>query len=181
MLCEDARLEKTIPLTAVHVLDMGALPWTILATVLLAVVLIGLRLVLMQRAQRKRQRENRQATQRLRSLVSAYRLLAGSFTPAVEKDARQVEEALAEVVLFGTLAQVTLAAGYAQAIVDGFGEVDYQPLVDSLRADLRVQLGLEALPPDLMIPPAGPGRPPKIPGMGMGGGSGAGLGGGVSR
>ena len=89
---------------------MGALPWTILATVIFAAILIAVRLFVIQRAQRKRQRENRQATERLRSLVNCYRLLAGSFTPASESEWRQVEEALAEVVLFGTLSQVKLAA-----------------------------------------------------------------------
>ncbi len=150
---------------------MGALPWTILATVLFAAVLIGVRLFIIQRAQRQRQRENRQATERLRSLVNCYRLLAGSFTPASSAEWRQVEEALAEVVLFGTLSQVTLAAEYARGLQneDEVKEVNYQPLVDELRADLREQLGLEPIPAEIEIPPSGPGRPPKPGGMGMGG------------
>jgi hypothetical protein len=150
---------------------MGALPWTILATVLFAAVLIGVRLFIIQRAQRQRQRENRQATERLRSLVNCYRQLAGSFTPAGESEWRQVEEALAEVVLFGTLSQVRLAAEYARGLA-AEEDVNYQPLVDELRADLREQLGLEVIPAEIEIPPSGPGRPPRPGGMGMGAGGG---------
>ncbi len=149
---------------------MGTLPWTIIATVLFAAALIGVRLFVIQRAQNKRQRENRQASERLRSLVGAYRQLAGSFTPATEKDMRQVEEALADVVLFGTLAQVTMAVRCAEAVAAGETAVDYQALVDDLRADLRVQLGLEPIPPELVIPPSGPGRPPRPMPAGIGGG-----------
>ncbi len=153
---------------------MGALPWTILATVIFGAVLIAVRLFVMQRAQRKRQRENRQATERLRSLVNCYRLLAGSFTPAGESEWRQVEEALAEVVLFGTLSQVKLAAEYARGL-QADEDVNYQPLVDDLRADLREQLGLELIPAEIEIPPSGPGRPPRPGGMGTGGGAGRGA------
>jgi hypothetical protein len=153
---------------------MGALPWTILATVLFAAVLIGVRLFVIQRAQRQRQRENRQATERLRSLVNCYRQLAGSFTPAGATEWRQVEEALAEVVLFGTLSQVKMAAEYARGL-QAEQDVNYQPLVDELRADLREQLGLEVIPAEIEIPPSGPGRPPRPAGMGVGGGAGRGA------
>lgn len=150
-----------------HILDLGTVPLTVLATILLAAVLIAVRVFFVQRAQRMRQREHRQQTERLRSLVMAYRALAGSFTPPVERDWRQIEEALADVVLFGTLAQVKLAAECAQTILDGEPS-GYQELVVQLRNDLREQLGLEPIPADLPMPDSGPGRPPKIPGAGGG-------------
>lgn len=50
---------------------MGALPTTLLAPVLLAI-----RTFVMQRVQQQRQRENRQETERLKSMVTAYRSLA---------------------------------------------------------------------------------------------------------
>lgn len=93
----------------------------------------------------------------LKSLVAAYRSLAGSFTPAAREHALQLEEALADVVLFGTLHQVELAARCATELKLG-APVDYQPLIDSLRADLRAQLGLEQIPENLVLPASGPGR-----------------------
>ena len=123
--------------------DLGPLPLTLIASLVVAVVLLGLRVFVMQRVQQKRQRENRQETERLRSLVAAYRSLAGSFSPAADADRAQLEEALADIVLFGSLRQVELAAQCATALVQA-KPVGYQVLVEELRSDLRTQLGLEA-------------------------------------
>jgi hypothetical protein len=60
---------------------------------------------------------------------------------------------------------VELAAANAQALMRG-EPVDYQPLIDALRADLRSQLGLDPIPDTLQIPHAGPGRPMRFPGGG---------------
>lgn len=153
--------------------DLGPLPLTLIASLVVAVVLLGIRVFVMQRVQQKRQRENRQETERLRSLVAAYRSLAGSFSPAADTDRAQLEETLADIVLFGSLRQVALAAQCATALVRA-EPVDYQVLVEELRSDLRTQLGLEAIPPDLVLPPSGPGRPPRA---GRGEGEGARRGG----
>lgn len=160
--------------------DMGTLPATLLASLLVAVALLFLRIVLMQRVQDRRQRENRQETERLKSLASAYRALAGSFTPAGPADRRQIEEALAEIILFGDLPLVHLATEAADTLVRT-GHTELGPLVEELRIDLRAQLGLEPIPAGLPIPTAGPGRGGSSKGEGGGGGGhGGGGGGGAS-
>src|SRR5688572_15446077 len=135
--------------------DLGPLPLSIIASLVVAVVLLAVRIFVMQRIQQRRQRENRQETERLKSLVVAYRALAGSFSPATGEQRHQLEEALADVVLFGTIAQVELAARCATALVRG-EDVVYQPRIEALRSDLRTQLGLEAIPGTLVLPAAGP-------------------------
>lgn len=155
---------------------MGPLAQTLIASLLIAVILLVLRVVVMQRVQSRRQRENRQETERLKSLAAAYRSMAGSFSPAQEGDRAQLEEALADIVLFGSLPQVELAARCAAALVRG-EPVDTQPLIEALRADLRVQLGLEPIPDSLTLPHSGPARLPRREGEGGRGGRGGGGGG----
>ena len=137
--------------------DLGPLWLSVIVSLVVTVVLLAVRIFVMQRVQRNRQRENRQETERLRSLVSAYRALAGSFSPSEEGEHRgQIEEALSEVVLFGSLRQVELAARCAVALTRN-EPVSYQPLVEDLRSDLRNQLGLDPIPASLRLPVAGPG------------------------
>jgi uncharacterized membrane protein YgcG len=160
--------------------ELGPLPLSIIASLVAAIVLLAVRILVMQRVQQHRQRENRQESERLKSLVNAYRSLAGSFTPAEGEHRAQVEEALAEVVLFGTLKQVEMAAHCAHALIRG-ETVDFQPLIADLRLDLRIQLGLDPIPSFIDLPSAGPGRnvrPAKGEGGGNGGGGGGGGGGG---
>ncbi len=161
--------------------DMGTLPLTLLASLVVAIVLLAIRVFVMQRVQQRRQRENRQETERLKSLVAAYRALAGSFSPATVENATQMEETLAEIVLFGSLPQVELAAACATALKRGESP-DFQPLIEELRSDLRRQLGLEPIPASLVLPASGPGPAPRSRGDGEGrsgaGGRGGGGGGG---
>lgn len=166
--------------------DLGPLPITLIASLVVAVVLLAVRIFVMQRVQQRRQRENRQESERLRSLVAAYRSLAGSFSPAADAQRAQIEETLADLVLFGSLRQVELATQCVRSMLRGEA-VDYSALVDDLRADLRNQLGLEPIPPTLALPPSGPGRAPRAgrdgeaPGRaaeGRTGGAGGGGGGG---
>lgn len=137
--------------------DLGPLPLTLIASLVLAILLLVIRIFVMQRIQQRRQRENRQETERLKSLVAVYRSLAGSFSPGTGEHASQVEEALSEVVLFGSLRQVELAAQCINRI-KAAQSPDYQALVEDLRTELRTQLGLEAIPPGLVLPASGPGR-----------------------
>ena len=160
--------------------SLGPLPLTLIASLVIAIVLLAIRVFVMQRVQQRRQRENRQETERLKSLVAAYRALAGSFSPATVENAAQMEETLAEIVLFGSLPQVELAAACVAALKRGESP-DYQPLVEELRSDLRRQLGLDPIPATLVLPASGPGRSaPRGRGEGEGGGGGgaAGRGGG---
>jgi hypothetical protein len=149
--------------------ELGSIPLWIAVSVLVAVIVLVIRLFVLTRLRLTHQRENRQETERLRFLVMAYRSMAGSFTPATGDHRQQMEEALADVVLFGSLHQVELASACAQALTRG-EPVDYQPLIEDLRADLRSQLGLEPIAADLAIPHAGPGRGPR-PLRGEGGGN----------
>lgn len=152
--------------------ELGPFPITLIASLMLAVVLLAIRVFVMQRVQQRRQRENRQETERLKSLVAAYRSLAGSFSPASQEHASQIEETLADVVLFGSLAQVELAVRCVNRLKRGEA-VDCQPLIDALRSDLRTQLGLEPIPPSLALPASGPGRLLRLGrGEGEGGGRG---------
>jgi uncharacterized membrane protein YgcG len=163
--------------------DLGPLPLSIIASLVVAVVLLAIRIFVMQRMQRRRQRENRQETERLKSLVAAYRSLAGSFSPATGEHRSQIEEALGDIVLFGSIPQVELAARYALAVTRG-EPVDYQPLINELRSDLRTQLGLEPIPRSFELPAAGPSRTartgrPEGGGPARAGGGGGGGGGGM--
>lgn len=153
--------------------SLGPLPLTLIASLVVAIVLLAIRVFVMQRVQQRRQRENRQETERLKSLVAAYRALAGSFSPATVENAAQMEETLAEIVLFGSLPQVELAAACVATLKRGESP-DYQPLVEELRSDLRRQLGLDPIPATLVLPASGPGRSPRGRGEGEGGGGGAG-------
>ncbi|WP_332752123.1 preprotein translocase subunit YajC [Hydrogenophaga sp.] len=158
--------------------SFGPLSLTLFASLVIALVLLAIRIVVMQRVQQRRQRENRQETERLKSLVAAYRALAGSFSPATVENASQMEETLAEIVLFGSLPQVELAASCARALRRGESP-DYQPLVEELRSDLRRQLGLDPIPDTLVLPVSGPGRSTRTGrGEGEGGGGRGGAGGG---
>jgi hypothetical protein len=68
-----------------------------------------------------------------------------------------VEAALSDVILFGTREQAEMATACATALLAG-APAPIDPLVASLRAYLRVELGLEALPPKFSVPPLGPSR-----------------------
>jgi len=99
--------------------DLGPLPLSIIASLVVAVLLLAVRIFVMQRIQQRRQRENRQEIERLNSRVVACRSLAGSFTPATGEHQGQMEEALADVVLFGSIRQVELTADCALALTRG--------------------------------------------------------------
>lgn len=142
-----------------QIADLGPLPLTLIASLVIAVILLAIRVFVMQRVQQKRQRENRQETERLKSLVAAYRSLAGSFTPARQDHTPQLEETLADIILFGSIVQVELSVACANGLKND-EYVDFQPLIKSLRSDLRTQLGLEQIPSSVVMPASGPARLP---------------------
>ena len=180
---------------------------TLLGLVLFSLVAVGLRLLVMQRVQQRRERQNRQINERLKTLIAAYKTLGGSFTGNLAADPRHlrelrlqagaaqdgapaqpggserrrrirdaVEAALSDVILLGTAEQVRLAVQAASDMVAG-RPVETAALVVSLRDFIREVLELEAMPPDLAVPPQGPLR--TSAGGGRGGGAGtAGRGGG---
>lgn len=141
--------------------DLSSWPLTVAGPLIIALVLLLMRVFVMGRAQEKRQRANRQQTERLKSLVSAYRVIAGSFQPLREgesmNDADQgaMEAALSDILLFGSATQVAMASECAHALIDGKIPPLY-PLVEDLRRDLRVQLGLAPIDASIALPMPGP-------------------------
>jgi uncharacterized membrane protein YgcG len=161
--------------------EWGPLSVPVIASLVVAVVLLAIRILVMQRVQSKRQRENRQETERLKAMVNAYRALAGSFSPATAGDRQAQEEALADLVLFGSPHQVELAAGCAKELLAG-RPLTCQALIDELRNDVRSQLGLDPIAAHVVLPASGPGRLTRAgrgDGEGRGGGGGGGAGGGA--
>ena len=61
---------------------------TIIGLLVMTLLMVGIRLVFMQTIQRKRERENRQINERLRTLITAYKTLGGSFTGDLTVDPR---------------------------------------------------------------------------------------------
>jgi hypothetical protein len=136
----------------------------------------------MQTVQQRRERENRQVNERLKTLISAYKTLGGSFTgnlavdPSHLRDLQSsavagqanrserprrirdaVEAALSDVILLGTEHQVRLAAQAAAEMAAG-RTVHTADLVISLRNFIREVLDLDAVPNDVLIPKQGPAR-----------------------
>lgn len=138
-------------------LDTDTIALTLGVSLVVALAVVGLRVWLLQRARRTWQMDGRKQTERLSALLAAYRSLGGSFTPPTGADARQIEEALADLMVFGSETQVRLAAT-AVAQLAGGQVPDCQPLVEDLRTELRSLLGLVPLPAGLDLPPSGPGR-----------------------
>jgi hypothetical protein len=138
---------------------------------------VGIRVLMMQTVQHRRERMNRQINERLRTLISAYRALGGSFTgeltvdPTHLRDLRTagladgdaggsdrarrirdaVEAALADIILLGTEQQCRLA-GQAAADMAAGRPIHTADLVISLRNFIREALDLEPIPANVAIP-----------------------------
>ena len=65
---------------------------TLLGLVLVSFIAIGIRLLLMHGVQLRRERQNRQINERLKTLISAYKTLGGSFTGELAVDPRHLRE-----------------------------------------------------------------------------------------
>src|SRR5271170_3531713 len=57
-----------------------ALLSTVVGLAVITLIAVGIRLLAMQTLQQRRERENRQINERLKTLISAYKTLGGSFT-----------------------------------------------------------------------------------------------------
>jgi hypothetical protein len=90
---------------------------------------------------RVRDRENRRPEQRIDYLVSAFRGLAkANHHPRLYEVAEDIEQAVADIQLFGSPKQIQLARQFATA----FGttqEADMDDLLNELRDSLREELG----------------------------------------
>src|SRR5690606_31396547 len=60
--------------------------FSILAIALVALIGVGIRVLMMLTIQQRQQRLNRQINERLRTLISAYKVLGGSFTGELTVD-----------------------------------------------------------------------------------------------
>src|SRR3954465_3985372 len=69
-----------------------ALLSTIVGLAVIALVTVGIRLLVMQSVQQRRERENRQINERLRTLITAYKTLGGSFTGDLAVDPAHLRE-----------------------------------------------------------------------------------------
>lgn len=89
----------------------------------------------------RRDRENRRREQRVEYLVSAFRGLAkANHHPRLYEVAEELERAIADLQLFGTPEQITLARKFATEL-GTTGEADMDDLLNELRNSLRSELG----------------------------------------
>ncbi|WP_421694561.1 hypothetical protein [Aestuariivirga sp.] len=169
---------------------------SILGLALFAVIGVGLRVLMMLTVQQRQQRMNRQINERLKTLISAYKTLGGSFTGELTVDPRHlrdvqaaeqvqqvaedysdrprrirdaVEGALSDILLLGTEEQVRLAGQAARDMAAG-RPIHTAELVISLRSYIRAALDLEPIPSSVEIPLQGPTRPQAGGGRGGKGG-----------
>lgn len=183
--------------------DWSSFLSTLIGLALFTLIGIGIRLLVQVTVQQRRERLNRQINERLRTLISAYRTLGGSFTGELgvsglhlrdmarsaedidaslraesssERSRRirdAVEAALSDIILLGTREQVELASRAVQELVAG-RTVHVHDLVVSLRNFIREALDLEPLDANLVIPSQGPTRPQGSGGRAGRGGTGRG-------
>lgn len=158
---------------------------TIFGLAVFTLIGVGIRVLMLLTIQQRQQRLNRQINERLRTLISAYKTLGGSFTgeltvdPTHLRDIQQrakeqgdaaqepserprrirdaVEAALADIILLGTEEHVRLAGQAATDMAAG-RPIHTAELVISLRAFIRQALDLAPVPADVAIPRQGPTR-----------------------
>ena len=88
-----------------------------------------------------RDRENKRREQRIGYLVSAFRALSkANHHPRLHEIADEVEQAVADIQLFGTPEQVRLARKFATEL-GTTQEADMDALLNELRDSLRRELG----------------------------------------
>lgn len=161
---------------------------TFIGLAIFALVSVGIRLTFMLIIQQKRERANRQINERLKVLISAYKILGGSFTgelmvdprhfrdvsndspslslpnesqPLLRERTRRIRDAVE-----GALADILLLGTkehvrLAEDMVRHLleGKVVYtHELVMSLRTFIRQALDLESIPTDIHTPLQGPTR-----------------------
>ena len=69
-----------------------ALLSTLLGLSVITLIGVGIRLLAMQAIQQRRERENRQINERLRTLITAYKTLGGSFTGDLAVDPSHLKD-----------------------------------------------------------------------------------------
>lgn len=97
----------------------------------------------------KRSLVNKKREMRCSYLIDAYRRIEDTSQRAMDENKRiQLESAVADIQLFGTLEQIEMARECAQSLQKD-SSADFTPLLKKLRNDLRKELKLEAIPDDM--------------------------------
>ncbi len=173
---------------------------TFLGLAVFTLIGVGVRVLMMQTVQQRRERMNRQINERLRTLISAYRILGGSFTGQLTVDSthlrdlrvtEQKEEANNQNeyrssdrsrrirdAVEAALADIILLGTEehvrlaSQAAIDMAAgrPIHTASLVISLRNFIRTALDLGPIPGDVDIPLQGPTRAQNSSGRGKGAG-----------
>ena len=112
----------------------------------LTVALAVIGWIVAHRVTADRDRKNKRREISLEHLVNAYRILTNEVThrDLNTKRTESLENILSDIQLFGSLDQVELAKELAVQVAEGRG-FELDPLINSLRDDLRFQLQLEVV------------------------------------
>ena len=126
--------------------DKSKANWSLLVPMLITtcVAIIGWWVV--HRFSAVRDRANKRRDLRVQYLIDAYRKLenASNRTESIVNYAKEFESAIADIQLFGSPEQVLLARTFALDFASN-GTAPLDPLLDSLRKDLRRELKLPAV------------------------------------
>lgn len=94
----------------------------------------------------KRDKSNKKRELTIQHLINAYSVLTNEVSHREQTTERQekLERIITEIQLFGSTEQASLAKQLANDVAAGL-EFELDPLINSLRTDLRKQLELEAI------------------------------------
>lgn len=115
---------------------------TLIGLAVITMVGVGLRLVMMIEVQRRRERMNRQINERLRTLISAYKTLGGSFTGDLAVDPRHRRDFLPPV------AEIEAEGAASPSVDDGSPSNDGAAQSDRAR---RIRDAVEAALSDIIL------------------------------
>ncbi len=89
-----------------------------------------------------REKNNKIREMRIQYLISAYRVLFRvGVDRSIAKNAKECENAIADIQLLGTIEQIALAERYTKEISEN-GSADLTAIIKVLRRDLRKELSL---------------------------------------
>lgn len=118
--------------------------WDLLLPLVVTAAVAGVGWFVAHRLSVARDRVARRRELRTEYLIEAFRRLAKSANRDVlHPYATEIESALADIQLFGTPEQIDMAIVLIQDLVEAY-DADSNPLLNSLRDELRKELGLPA-------------------------------------
>ncbi|HEY4276147.1 MAG TPA: hypothetical protein VGM68_11715 [Rhizomicrobium sp.] len=161
---------------------------TLLGLAVVTLIGVGVRLLMMTTVQQRRERMNRQINERLKTLISAYKVLGGSFTGELSVHPIHLRDINAQIsagtdgaataiqtsersrrirdAVEGAISDILLLgnerhvrlAERAARDLVAGRPIETHELVVSLREFIREALDLDPLPADIVLPPQGPAR-----------------------